>query len=151
MGLGKFRYATAHFSTSHQTSITFPYATECSLAILMELSQSSVVPYATPHRSGMEIFFAFIIKPRCQQPLASSSKAGQVFFKLFSKVSQLQDSKQVGRRDLFCIYHQTNIHHQTNAYSLKLISQVLVCVSFWHTEFEGIPHISQIQCHKQEM
>ena len=46
----KFHYATANFSTSHQTSITFPYATEFSVAILIELSQSSVVPYATPHR-----------------------------------------------------------------------------------------------------
>ena len=49
LGLWKFHYATANFSTSHQTSVTFPYATEFSVAILMDFSQSSVTPYATPH------------------------------------------------------------------------------------------------------
>ena len=60
----KFHYATANSSTSHQTSITFPYATEISVAILMELLKGSVITYATPHRSVMncnEVGFMHLI------------------------------------------------------------------------------------------
>ena len=88
--------------------------------------------YRTPNRSGMEIFFAFITKPTCQHPLASSSKAGHVFSQFLSKVSQLQDSKQVGHGDLFCIYHQTNM---PTTISLKLQSRS----SFFQVIFQGVP------------
>ena len=44
-----FHYATANLPTSHQTSVTFHYATETSVATLAEVSQSSVKDYATPH------------------------------------------------------------------------------------------------------
>ena len=50
-----FHYATANLPTSHQTSVTFHYATETSVATLAEVSQSSVKDYATPHRSHKSV------------------------------------------------------------------------------------------------